>query len=145
MRMILTTMLCLVALLGAEPARAQSAGYRVIVNAANSTTELSRTDVARIFLKKRTTWQNGSEIMVVDQSERSPTRARFSAAVLGRDVAAIKNYWQQTLFSGRGVPPIEEASEAKVVAYVAANPGAIAYVSPAAELPSTVRAVQVSQ
>ncbi|NUO65457.1 MAG: hypothetical protein HOQ11_09110 [Gemmatimonadaceae bacterium] len=143
MRKIITFAICLAALVGAAPAGAQQ--YRVIVNAANTTTTLSKEDLARVYLKKMSTWKNGGSVTVVDQAPKSPVRAAFSMAVLGRDVPTMKNYWQQSLFSGRGVPPLEQPTEAQVVAFVAANPGAIGYVSSEAQLPEGVKTVTVTQ
>ena len=82
---------------------------------------------------------------MVDLGPKSPVRAEFSMEVLGRDVPTMKNYWQQSLFSGRGVPPIEQPSEAQVVAFVAANPGAIGYVSSSAQLPESVKTISVTR
>ena len=143
MRKIIAFAFCLAALSGAAPAGAQQ--YRVIVNSANPTTTLSKDDLARVYLKKMSTWKTGQAVQVVDLGPKSPVRAEFSQAVLGRDVPTMKNYWQQSLFSGRGVPPIEQPTEAQVVAFVAANPGAIGYVSSDAQLPESVKAVSVTR
>ena len=143
MRKLLTFALCLAALAGAAPAGAQQ--YRVIVNAANPTSTLSKDDLARVYLKKMSTWKNGTAVTVVDQAPKSPVRAQFSMTVLGRDVPTMKNYWQQSLFSGRGVPPVEQPTEAQVVAFVAANPGAIGYVSTETQLPESVKTVAVTR
>ena len=114
MRTILKVAFCLAALVGAAPAGAQQ--YRVIVNSANPTTTLSKDDLARVYLKKMSSWKHGQSVTVVDLGPKSPVRADFSLSVLGRDVPTMKNYWQQSLFSGRGVPPIEQPSEQQVVA-----------------------------
>ena len=143
MRTILKVAFCLAALVGAAPAGAQQ--FRVIVNSANPTSALSKEDLARVYLKKLSSWKQGGAVTVVDLGPKSPIRAAFSMDVLGRDVPTMKNYWQQSLFSGRGVPPIEQPSEAQVVAFVAANPGAIGYVSSDAQLPGTVKTIAVTR
>jgi ABC-type phosphate transport system substrate-binding protein len=143
MRKLLTFAFCLTALAAAAPAGAQQ--YRVIVNSANPTSTLSKEDLARVYLKKMSTWKTGQQVQVVDLGPKSPVRAEFSVTVLGRDVPTMKNYWQQSLFSGRGVPPIEQPTEAQVVAFVAANPGAIGYVSADAQLPESVKTVSVTR
>lgn len=143
MRTILKVAFCLAALVGAAPAGAQQ--YRVIVNSANPTSALSKEDLARVYLKKMSAWKHGGSVTVVDLGPKSPVRAEFSMEVLGRDVPTMKNYWQQSLFSGRGVPPIEQPSEAQVVAFVAANPGAIGYVSSDAQLPGSVKTIAVTR
>ena len=64
-------------------------------------------------------------------------RRIFSERVLKRSVAAVRNYWQQRIFSGRDVPPPEVEGDEAVVAYVAEHPGAVGYVSLGAKLGDT--------
>jgi hypothetical protein len=59
--------------------------------------------------------------------------------VHARSVAAVKSYWQQVIFSGRGVPPPELESDEAVIRHVTRSPGAVGYVSGAAN----VRGVRV--
>ncbi len=118
--------LALVASSGA--ARAQE-GVVVIVNASNPVSSMSRTEVARRFLKQTTTWPNGARVEPVDLSKSSPVRQAFSRQVLGRSVASVESYWLQTVFSGRDVPPPERSSDAEVVSFVRSVPNAIGYVS----------------
>ncbi len=123
---------------------AQPALYRVIVNEANPVVTLTRTEASRIFLKKTVTWKAGGEVVPVDLAEDSEVRKAFSKDILKKNVAAVKGYWQQLVFTGRGVPPVEKASEADVIAYVAANRNAVAYVSATAPLAAGVRTVRVT-
>ena len=48
------------------------------------------------------------------------------------------------MFAGRAVPPAERASDAEVLAYVRATPGAAGYVSADVVLDSGVRRLTVS-
>jgi ABC-type phosphate transport system substrate-binding protein len=129
-----------VALLVPGPTPAQQAapsGYRVVVATTNPVASLERGELARIFLKSVTRWKDGREIAPVDQSGRSPVRTEFTRDVLekagmGR-ISAVESYWQQQIYSGRGVPPPVKSSDAEVVAFVAANPGGIGYVSAGAD------------
>ena len=123
-------------------ARAESNGVRVIVNASNAVARLDHRFVADAFLKKRTRWDDDVAIQPADLSQKSGVRDRFSHEVLERDVASVRRYWAQQVFSGHGVPPPELASEADVVKYVAAHPGAIGYVGAGASL-AGVKVVEV--
>jgi len=115
--------------------RAEGAsGYRIITSPDNPTAELSRGQAADMFLKHVTTWPDGERVIPVDLPAASPVRAAFSEGVLERSVVAQKSYWQQQIFSGRGVPPVELDSEEAVVRFVVSHPGAIGYVSDRAEL-----------
>jgi ABC-type phosphate transport system substrate-binding protein len=109
----------------ADPA----AGFKIVVNGANPVAALSRREMSRLFLKKTTAWPGGQMVQPVDQLEGISVRRLFSREVLERDVPAVKSYWQQMIFSGRSVPPPEKNSDAEVLAYVRANPGAIGYVA----------------
>lgn len=126
-----------------ERARAQSVSYQVVVNAANPTTQLTREELSRIFLRKVLSWKTGGAAEPVDQSPDSPVRQSFSKAVHHKDVPQIKAYWQQILFTGQGAPPIEKASDEEVLDLVAKIPGAIGYVSATATLGSGVKAIKV--
>jgi len=124
-------------------AAAQSASYKVIVNRSNPVSSLSREELSRLFLKKVTTWSDAKPVSVVEQKPSAAVREAFTKTVHGRQLGYITSYWQQMIFSGRAVPPPEKASEADVLAFVAANPSAIGYVSSAAQLPAGLKVVQV--
>jgi len=117
-------------------------GYRVIVNADNPVTSLDKKALANMFLKKITQWPNGQVIYPADLEASQEVRKHFSHEILGRPVDAVKNYWQQAIFSGRDVPPVEFATSAEVVKYVVAHQGAIAYIS-AAEPADNVKTINV--
>jgi len=134
--------LLLVALVG-HPSAAQQGGYAVIVNEANSVSTLSAEEVSKIFFKKTHRWTSGLDVVPVDLPESAPAREAFSAAVHGKSVGAVRAFWQQQIFSGRAVPPVERPSDEQVVAFVRATPGAIGYVSAGAPLSAGVRRVQI--
>lgn len=118
----------LLALLGMTRT-AEAQDFKVIVNSANSTSELPASVAAKIFLKETAKFPNGTGASPVDLGKGSATRAAFSKAVHGRAVSAIESYWQQQIFSGKEVPPATKGSDDEVVAYVKATPGGIGYVS----------------
>ncbi|HEX2717641.1 MAG TPA: hypothetical protein VHM67_08150 [Gemmatimonadaceae bacterium] len=117
--------------------------YKVIVNAQNPVTSLPRAKVAKLFLR-RATWPSGAAVQPCDLPEKSPVRVEFTKVVHGKSVIAVKSFWQQQIFAGRDVPPPEKTADAEVIAFVLANPGAIAYVSAPTPLPNGVRAIEVT-
>ncbi len=128
-------LLCVATCLVVGPAPAgETPSFRIIVNSQNPVGSLSNRFVADSFLKKVNDWSDGQRLQPVDQKASSETRRVFSLVVLGRSVAAVRTYWQQRVFSGRGVPPPELDGDADVVRYVSAHRGAIGYVSNAAKL-----------
>lgn len=122
---------------------AQAASYKVVVNNSVSVNSLSKKAASDLFLKKTTKWENGSAVAPVDQLESSNAREGFSKAVHGKTAAAVKSYWNQQIFSGRDVPPVEKKSDAEVLSFVRSNPGAIGYVSEAASVEG-VRVVSIN-
>jgi ABC-type phosphate transport system substrate-binding protein len=108
--------------------------FRVIVHPENPATGFTRDFLTDAFLKRTTRWGDGETLRPVDQRSTSVARQKFSDAVLGRSVAAVKNYWQQRIFSGRDLPPPELDSDDAVVSYVMSHRGALGYVSGGAKL-----------
>lgn len=104
-------------------------GFKIIVHPSNPTSSMAADEVSGLFLKKTKKWDHGPAVTPVDHQDSSPVRVRFSTAIHDRPVSAVEAYWQQKVFSGRGVPPPKEASDGAVIAFVQANPGAIGYVS----------------
>ncbi len=126
---------------GAGPREPQ--GYRVVVHASNPVAQLSADEVARLFLKKVRTWPDGRMAAPVDQSVTSAVRASFSRSVLQLSVGAQKDYWLRQTLSGREVPPRALEGDTAVLDFVAAQQGAIAYVSDDTPLPAGVRVLKV--
>ena len=118
------------------------AGFRVIVHPTNTESFASRELVSDVFLKKVNRWPNGEAIRPVDLALGSPIREAFSLNVLRRSAAAVRNYWQQRIFTGRGVPPPEVASDADVLRYVREHAGGIGYVSTATD-PASVKVLSI--
>jgi ABC-type phosphate transport system substrate-binding protein len=103
--------------------------FKVIVHAARPETQLARGFLADAFLKNLTRWRDDETIRPVDQRSGAAVRRRFSEVVLKRSVSAVKTYWQQRIFSGRGVPPPELDSDDAVVRWVEEHPGAVGYIT----------------
>jgi ABC-type phosphate transport system substrate-binding protein len=126
------------------PGTAAGQDYKVVINESNTIQEIGQQQITRCFMKQTTKWPNGLPVTPVDQAANSAVRESFSANVLGRDVSAVKSYWQRQIFSGRGVPPPEKASDGEVLAFVRANPGAVGYVSWDADIGSGVKVLRVT-
>jgi ABC-type phosphate transport system substrate-binding protein len=123
-------LLAALALAAAWPAGADD--FKVVVHPDNPSSETTTTELSRLFLKKTLRWPEGRPVQPVEPA--TPLlRERFGLAIHGKSLNAIKAYWNQLIFSGRDVPPLEKADDAGVLAYVRANLGAVGYVSPGAD------------
>lgn len=119
--------------------------FQVIVHTSNPHSGLTKKEISKLFLKKLTQWEKTNEhVYPVDLLEDSPVRKRFSKEIHGKQVAAIKAYWQQQIFSGREVPPLEKASDKEVLKYVGEKTGAIGYVSKSTDIsPYDVKVIEI--
>ncbi len=135
---------CVALALLAEASFGAAPAYRIVVNAKNPVSSLSRAKVAAYFLKKSTSWEGGGSVQPVDQAEDSPVREAFSREVLRKSIAAVKSYWQQRIFSGRDTPPPEKASDEEVISFVRSNERSIGYVSASAE-PAGVKVITIEE
>ncbi len=142
-RVVVLSLLAALGLAGAATLRAQATGFKIIVPIANPATKIRRADAAAFFLRKAVRWGHGPTAVPVDQSMTSAIRSRFSDKVLGQPIVAVRTYWQQQMFSGALKPPPVKTSDEDVIAFVAAEPGAVGYVSDAATLPATVKELTI--
>lgn len=104
----------------------------VVVNNANAAA-LTKNDVSRIFLGKM------KKYTPVNMSSGNALRAEFNKKALKKSSNQVKAYWSKLVFSGKGTPPKELASDAEIKAFVASNPNAIGYID-SASLDGTVKA-----
>ena len=123
---------------------ADTRAFHVIVTRANAATSLTEAEVSAMFMKRMRSWPDGSDVAPVDQRAGSRVRESFSEEIHGKSVRYVIRYWHRLIFSGRGIPPRELESDAEVLAFVAANRGAIGYVNAGAALPDDVQVLTVS-
>ncbi len=118
-------------LLAISPALAADAPppFRVVAHRDVPGATVSREFLANAFLKNVTRWPDDQALRPVDLKLDAGARKGFCEAVLRRSVAAVKAYWQQRIFSGRGVPPPALDSDQAVLDYVTSHPGAVGYIS----------------
>lgn len=144
-RLILTVLLLLTVNGFAEsPTVSIRPPVKVIVAAGNDTTQLSRKQVSDIFLKKTLRWKNAMSIVPFDLKYDDPARELFSKFIHGRSPSFIKKYWQQQIFSGYNLPPLEKDRK-EIAQAVAAEPGAVGYVPAEMDLPANVKEIEVRE
>jgi ABC-type phosphate transport system substrate-binding protein len=136
--LLVKPLLVIAALLAAAPALAEE--IAVIVNE-QRTTQLDREEIARIFLKKRRFWEDGTPMLPVNQSAGSHTRASFDSAVFGAGARRLSVYWNRAYFRGV-LPPATLASDEAVRRFVVSEPRAIGYIR-ASAVEASVRVVLV--
>jgi ABC-type phosphate transport system substrate-binding protein len=136
-----TVALGLAVALGAG-SQAATDDYKVVVHPDNPAPAVDRAFLREIYLRKATDWSGLGPIRPIELTKRFAVRERFAHEVLKKTTAQLKVYWNQQIFSGKGVPPPEADTPAAAVAYVLANPGAIAYL-PADSDPGRAKVIRV--
>jgi ABC-type phosphate transport system substrate-binding protein len=101
--------------------------YKIIVNPDNPVSAIQRQFLREAFLRKSSDWNNGAAIRPIDLSRGFAVRERFIHEVLRKSPSQLRSYWNQLIFSGKGVPPPEADTPAGVVAHVLAHPGGVGY------------------
>lgn len=138
------TVLVLMAVLaaGLVPSSGADTTYRIIVHPNVKGSQIPRATLSSIFLKQAPRWGDGSPVLPVDQSMRSPIRQSFAAQVLQRPLMELQMFWNRRMATGIAPPPVKQTDE-DVVAFVAATPGSIGYVSSTLALPESVRSITI--
>lgn len=123
-------LLAIVACLAMRPFEARAIDPSFVIVAAPGVTDrrMTRDGVARLYLRKQITWENGLRVQPVNLPANHPLRRLFSQDVLGSAPEALEDYWRDMYFHGV-LPPHVLASEEAVVLFVLSTPGAIGYVS----------------
>lgn len=104
------------------------ANVAVIVHPSNAAV-LTQDDINKIFTGRAKSFTDGKAAEPVNLAEAVAVRADFDQKALGRSSSQMKAYWSKLVFTGKGTPPKELASEQEVIDAVAKNPAAIGYVS----------------
>lgn len=127
---------------GLVPAAVAEANYRVIVHPGVKGNQIPRATLSSIFLKQAPKWGDGTPVAPVDQSMRSSVRQSFAADVLQRPLVELQMFWSRRMATGVTPPPVKQTDE-EIVAFVAATPGSIGYVSATTALPESVRSIAI--
>jgi ABC-type phosphate transport system substrate-binding protein len=123
---------------------ATDTSVRIVVHPQVKGTQIPRAALIQIFLKQAPRWADGSPVLPVDQSVKAPVRSTFSNRLLEQPLMDVQIYWQRRMSAGVTPPPVKVSDE-EVIAYVAANPGAIGYVSSSTPLSDTVKSIDITE
>ena len=111
----------------------------VIVHPSNSA-NIDAGAIKKIFMGKTSKFPGGGEAVPINLAEGNAVVDEFNDKLLGKNSSQLKSYWSKLVFTGKGTPPKEVASEQEVIDLIANNPSLIGYV-PAAAVTGSVKAV----
>jgi len=116
---------------------------KVIVNSSN-TQAITSLDVKKIFLGKKTLWDNRSTSMVSYPNTLDSVGLNFFEIVINKKHKKFKKYWVKKVFSGNGTPPKMLNTDADVAKFVAQNPGGIGFISDDSVLNDKLRVLDIT-
>ena len=84
--------------------------------------------IKKIFTGKSKSFADGSKALPITQSDGSSATDEFNQKVLNKSSSQLKAYWSKLVFTGKGIPPKDVASDADVLKLISTNPNMIGYV-----------------
>ena len=121
----LTGTLTLVAVMSVSMT-AMHAEETLVVNGASALSGLSSDQMKDYFLGKKTTWEDGTKVVVVVIKDGSSSDALLSK--LGKNNQQFMTGWKKLVFTGKGSMPEQVESDDALIALIAKTPGAIGLV-----------------
>lgn len=112
--------------LGAGIARAQE--VVVVANKSVKAADVGSDELKDVFSGDKSSLKDGSHVVPVTLKGGAAHEA-FLKRFLGKNDAAFRAAWRSLVFTGQGSMPKTFDTEAQLLDYVAATPGAIGYVS----------------
>jgi ABC-type phosphate transport system substrate-binding protein len=109
-------------------ARAQD--FSFIVHPDFAETAITSDDMKQVLLGNLTKWRRGTVIKLAVLTEGA-VHTKVVRDYTQRTPDQFDKYWKRQVFTGAGILPFQAKSDAEVIAYVAANPGAVGYVATA--------------
>jgi hypothetical protein len=113
-------------LLGAGIAKAQD--LVIVANKSVKAADASVTDIRDVYTGDKSTLKDGSHVSPVTLKGGAVHDA-FLKKYVGKDESAFRAGWRSLVFTGQGSMPRSFDTEADLLEYIAATPGAIGYVS----------------
>lgn len=111
----------------------------VIVHPSNNNA-LDAATVSKIYLGREKSFADGQSVVPMALEETAPSSASFNDVVLKKSASQLKAYWSKLVFTGKGTPPKELASEDEMLKLVASNPNLIGFVD-ASKVDASVKVV----
>ncbi len=115
-------------------------GFQVVAHPDFRAANLTRGELAALFMGTRRSLDDGSPVQVIDATDAA-LREQFYGVVAGRSAVQMHAHWSRVVFSGAGRPP-SQADVALTLTVLRREPGSLAYLPPGQDLRG-LRLVQV--
>lgn len=112
----------------AELVQAEGKGIIIVASPSISYSQISASDLRRVYLGKMKKWPNGMRIKVA-QIKQGVLAESFSEQVMKKPLKKYKLYWKRVVAAGTGIPPRSFKTQHEILEYVRNTEGAMGYVS----------------
>ncbi len=102
--------------------------FKVIVNRSVAIDSIKRSDLKKIFLGKKTLWENDDSIVPVIIGEKDIHNV-FVRKIVKKTPSQFATYWKRMVFTGRAKSLKTLKDEQAVLNYVIVTKGAVGYIS----------------
>lgn len=102
--------------------------FVLVAHPSTAESAVSGDDVKNILLGNKTKWDSGSLIKLVVLGQGA-VHEKIVQGFTQRNADQFDKYWKKQVFTGKGTMPAPAKSDADVIAFVTANPGAFGYVA----------------
>lgn len=124
-------------------ARLWAQDVTIVANKDVGVSQITAAQLHEIFTGERSRFSDGSRAVPV-VLKGGPTHEVFLKNHVGESLDEFRTHWRKMVFTGEGAMLKEFGSEAALLDYVAATPGAIGYVSRIPE-GSTIKILRVTE
>jgi ABC-type phosphate transport system substrate-binding protein len=125
-------------------ARTPWEGLAIVVNRRNPITNLSFTQLRRVFLGEKHVWPNGRRVVLAGMRRGSPERQTILRVIYKMDDATLDKYFLYQVFKGEtSTSPTTLQTPADVKKFVVSTPGAMGYLR-ASDVDDSVKVVRVN-
>ena len=128
MRLKYFTVLALAMGLACFSLASAAAEFVVVAGSGSGVGQLSREQVADLFLGKSSVLPGGGKAALIDQPESSHLREAFYSKVTGKSAAQVRSTWAKLAFTGKGTPPAEGSGNDDIKKQVAGNRNLLGYI-----------------
>lgn len=102
----------------------------VIVNRENTAGGMGPGEIRKLYTNSTLNWPDGNPVILYDLLIENRLREVFSSKILGKDPERVAEEWAHLKITNQAKnPPVTVKSEALIIKRVAAERGAIGYVS----------------
>ncbi|CAN2042807.1 PBP domain-containing protein [Candidatus Magnetomoraceae bacterium gMMP-15] len=118
--------------------------YIVIIGHKTASNSLKKEDIKKIFLGKKTRWDNDLKIKFVILKDKK-TYKKFLRKYVKKTLSQYRNYWKMKVFNGTGRMPISFKNQKDLIDYVSRTEGAIGFVYLKELDESMVKIIEIEQ